>query len=108
MVCCIAGQTLRARHVIITVPILALQNQSIAFNPALPRDKHAAISRIQMSNAVKVCFPMVMLSVECTRLLLLACPVRTDQNTFCFPSDRGTISAGDFGLQQTLLAGWFL
>ena len=39
-----------------TVPILALQNQFIAFKPALPRDKDAAISRIQMSNAVKVCF----------------------------------------------------
>lgn len=39
---------------IITVPILVLQTQSIQFHPALPRDKLSAISRIRMSNAVKV------------------------------------------------------
>ncbi|CAK0783395.1 hypothetical protein CVIRNUC_006594 [Coccomyxa viridis] len=49
-----SGQRLRARHVIVTVPILALQNGSISFKPALPRAKGDAIARIRMSNAVKV------------------------------------------------------
>lgn len=49
-----AGASLHCRHVIVTVPLLMLQRDCISFQPALPPAKLAAISRIKMSNAVKV------------------------------------------------------
>ena len=49
---------------IITVPILVLQTLSIQFQPALPRDKLSAISRVRMSNAVKVSPLHVLLSTS--------------------------------------------
>lgn len=51
---CLADQVVKCRHVIITVPILALQKQTICFSPALPSQKMDAIARVKMSNAVKV------------------------------------------------------
>ena len=49
-----AGAMLHCRHVIVTVPLLMLQRGCISFQPPLPPAKIGAISRIKMSNAVKV------------------------------------------------------
>jgi hypothetical protein len=49
-----AGDVVECRHVIVTVPLLALQHETIRFSPALPASKTGAISRVKMSNAVKV------------------------------------------------------
>ena len=48
------GRQIRCGKVIITVPVLALQQDDILFKPPLPQEKRSAIERIQMSNAVKV------------------------------------------------------
>eukprot|EP00884_Botryococcus_braunii_P007305 jgi/Botrbrau1/16576/Bobra.0068s0007.1 len=48
------GAVVRARRVVLTVPISVLKADSIVFSPPLPTSKLAAISRLQMSNAVKV------------------------------------------------------
>lgn len=39
---------------IVTVPILMLQQERIQFSPPLPAEKRGAISRVKMSNAMKV------------------------------------------------------
>ncbi len=49
-----AGSVVECRHVIVTVPILMLQQERIRFSPPLPADKTGAISRVKMSNAMKV------------------------------------------------------
>ena len=49
-----AGNVVECRHVILTVPILMLQRERILFSPPLPAAKRAAISRVKMSNAMKV------------------------------------------------------
>ncbi len=52
--CLHAGSVVQCRRVIVTVPIMMLQQERIIFSPPLPAEKTAAISRIKMSNAVKV------------------------------------------------------
>lgn len=39
---------------IVAVPILMLQQERIHFSPPLPAEKRGAISRVKMSNAMKV------------------------------------------------------
>ncbi|EIE19221.1 amine oxidase [Coccomyxa subellipsoidea C-169] len=51
-----SGSVVQCRRVIVTVPIMMLQQERIIFSPPLPAEKTAAISRIKMSNAVKVIF----------------------------------------------------
>lgn len=48
------GRKLRCSKLVITVPISGLKNGGILFKPPLPEWKASAISRIQMSSAVKV------------------------------------------------------
>lgn len=56
-----SGQKLRCRHLVLTVPLLILQRNYITFQPPLPPQKLGAISRVKMSNAVKVssCLPLL-------------------------------------------------
>ncbi|CAL8464484.1 g4019 [Coccomyxa elongata] len=49
-----SGNAVECRHVIVTVPILMLQQERLRFSPPLPADKRGAISRVKMSNAMKV------------------------------------------------------
>ncbi|KAK9823038.1 hypothetical protein WJX81_001999 [Elliptochloris bilobata] len=49
-----AGQQLRCRAAVVTVPLAQLQAGTIAFAPALPAAKAGALARLNMSNAVKV------------------------------------------------------
>ncbi|KAG1670019.1 hypothetical protein FOA52_011175 [Chlamydomonas sp. UWO 241] len=51
---CADGRAMRARAVVVTVPLKQLQAGVITFAPELPPAKAAAISRIQMGNVVKV------------------------------------------------------
>lgn len=48
------GRKLRCSKVVITVPITGLKEGGMLFKPPLPPWKTSAISRIKMSNAVKV------------------------------------------------------
>eukprot|EP00878_Enallax_costatus_P037744 GHUV01042707.1.p1 GENE.GHUV01042707.1~~GHUV01042707.1.p1 ORF type:complete len:209 (-),score=62.70 GHUV01042707.1:119-745(-) len=48
------GAKLGCRKVIITAPLAVLQQERIAFGPALPAAKTAAVKRIRMGNAAKV------------------------------------------------------
>lgn len=48
------GRQLSCSKVIVTVPITILQREDILFRPPLPAEKAAAISRVKMSNAIKV------------------------------------------------------
>eukprot|EP00878_Enallax_costatus_P027136 GHUV01029188.1.p1 GENE.GHUV01029188.1~~GHUV01029188.1.p1 ORF type:complete len:433 (+),score=137.10 GHUV01029188.1:367-1665(+) len=48
------GAKLGCRKVIITAPLAVLQQERIAFRPALPAAKTAAVKRIRMGNAAKI------------------------------------------------------
>ena len=65
------GRQIRCGKVIITVPILALQQGDILFKPALPPAKCSAIDRIKMSNAVKVIpYEEAILSQVCSPFII--------------------------------------
>lgn len=51
---CVICRQLRAKHVLLTVPVTVLQRGDILFTPPLPEAKQNAIQRVKMSNAVKV------------------------------------------------------
>ena len=65
-----AGQQLRCRAVVVTVPLAQLQAGAIAFSPPLPPAKRGAVARLKMSSAVKVRFCAVsqVLDVPCNWL----------------------------------------
>lgn len=65
-----AGQHVQCRAVVVTVPLVQLQSGAIAFSPALPAAKLGALSRLKMSNAVKVALPCVCASAT---MMLAAC-----------------------------------
>lgn len=48
------GERLRCRHLVLTLPLAILQRGDVLFRPPLPEHKLGALSRIKMSNAVKV------------------------------------------------------
>jgi monoamine oxidase len=48
------GTTLRARHVVITIPISLLQRGAIHFDPALPDERRAAIDAIAVGHVIKL------------------------------------------------------
>lgn len=48
------GETITAQQLVITVSLGVLQHGSIAFTPALPEEKQAAIASLGMGNAMKV------------------------------------------------------
>ncbi len=68
-----AGAVIRARKVVVTVPLPVLQRQQLAFSPPLPPPKQQAIERLRMGNAVKLLmafkqrfWPEHMYDVVCT------------------------------------------
>lgn len=48
------NETFEADKVLITIPIKILQNEQIAFQPALPSDKKEAINNISMGDGIKI------------------------------------------------------
>jgi monoamine oxidase len=48
------GTAFRARHVVVAVPIPALQRNTIKFNPPLPAEKVAAIGSLECEPALKI------------------------------------------------------
>ncbi len=48
------GQRIRARRVIVSIPLKALQRAALEFVPPLPAPKEAAIGRVLVGNAVKI------------------------------------------------------
>ena len=56
------GTRLHARHVLVTVPLAILKRGDIVFEPPLSKRKQAALQRLQMSTAVKVAIPDLLIS----------------------------------------------
>lgn len=51
---CSGGRSIRAKRVLVTVPLKVLQDNVLNFSPPLPAPKLAAIHRVKMGNAVKI------------------------------------------------------
>jgi monoamine oxidase len=49
-----SGETIRARQVIVTVPLPILRDGHLRFSPALPEERYAAMRRIEMGNVTKL------------------------------------------------------
>jgi monoamine oxidase len=48
------GESIEAKHVVIAVPLPILQDGDITFEPALPKKKQVALSKLRMGHALKV------------------------------------------------------
>ena len=64
-----AGQQLRCRAVVVTVPLAQLQAGAIAFSPPLRPQQRGALARLKMSNAVKARVRAVLAGHAATGLL---------------------------------------